>query len=159
MSSIPPHLESWLLIVIDPEELTTPLYKRPQYRRHKDQIPKLESIFRSLAQPHPRGGVAALSEVTGVADSTLRTWEKKVRKDPHWRPSRQAYAIPQRIFTDEEEQTLLDYVIANYLDKGLYYSDSDFKLDCLKFYYKIKADATHPPSDFRASRHFVQDFR
>jgi hypothetical protein len=47
----------------------------------------------------------------------------------------------------------------NYVNKGLYYSDSDFKLDCLKFYHRINAGAMPPPSDFKASRHFIQSFR
>jgi hypothetical protein len=58
-----------------------------------------------------------------------------------------------------KKQALFNEVFTNYLDKCLYYKDSDFKLDCLKFYYRINGNANHPLLNFKASRHFIQSFR
>jgi hypothetical protein len=93
-----------------------------------------------------------------------------VEAHPTSRPSHQAYSDVKRISTDEQEQRLLTRLMASFLEKGLYYSHADFRVDALRFHQTLieEADAetlatgrTDPimvPS-FQCSPHFIQDFR
>jgi hypothetical protein len=95
-----------------------------------------------------------------------------MQRDPNWRPSRRAYAGPQRIFTDAQEDELTGRIRARYLDEGLYYCDDDFRIDALQFYEEIRQDLEDrsledPPAKDRldllpplkASPRFTRDFR
>jgi hypothetical protein len=107
-----------------------------------------------------------------ISDSTLSSWRRQLQRDPSWPPSRRAYAGPRRIFTDAQEDELIRRVRAEYLDRGLYYCDEDFKLDALRFYEEIRQDledrALGDPQAknmldalplFKASPKFIRDFR
>jgi hypothetical protein len=109
------------------------VYKRPGYRKHKDRFDDIEWIFRSLQSEVPYGGIARLSKLTNITASTLQRWKVKVDTHPTWRPSHQAYSDVKRISTDEQEQRLLTRLMASLLEKGLYYSDADFRFDALRF--------------------------
>jgi hypothetical protein len=93
-------------------------------------------------------------------------------QNPDWRPSRRAYAGPRRIFTDAQEDQLINQIVTIYLAKGLFYCDEDFKLDARRFYQELgselEAQAVFSKAaeeklrmmpEFKASAHFVQDFR
>jgi hypothetical protein len=167
MSTIPiSDVQAWLSSFMTPEELAVPLYKRPPYKKHKDHITELTPVFQALMGDLPYRGLTALSKVTGISTSTLGTWKAHLATNPDWRPSRAAYADHRRIFTDNEEAKLILWVTHTYLESGLYYTDSDFQLDCRMFYNLLDQDESGELADediirprFQASRQFVQDFR
>jgi hypothetical protein len=70
---------------------------------------------------------------------TLSTWRQKVQGDPAWPPSRRADAAPQRIFTDAQEEQLMQKIRTEFLDKGLYFCDEDFRIDVFRFCTAIMA--------------------
>jgi hypothetical protein len=72
--------------------------------------------------------------LTNIAASTLQRWKAKVNAHPTWRPSHQAYSDVKRISTDEQEKRLLTRVMASFLEKGLYHSDAEFRVDALRFH-------------------------
>jgi hypothetical protein len=92
--------------------------------------------------------------------------------DPSWRPSRRAYGIPRRIFSDDQEEILVERIRTAYLDRGLYYCDEDFRHDAFRFYEEVREQleqeaATNPEARrrldtlplFKASAPFIRDFR
>jgi hypothetical protein len=116
--------------------------------------------------------MAELSRRTHIGESTLCAWKRKLGTNPAWRPSRRAYALPRRIFTDEQEDRLVDRIVTDYLSKGLFYCDEDFKLDARRFYDEICAELEekaafnpedaarlHRMPDFKVSGPFIRDFR
>jgi hypothetical protein len=172
MSSVPPTAEAWLEEVLGPDRSPCSLYRRPPYQHHKDHVDQLEPIFRALAGDVPFSGLSKLSQALRISDSTLFNWKKNLRTNPSWRPSRRAYAIPRRIFTEEQEDILVQRIRTSYLDHGLYYCDEDFRHDALRFYEEIHAQlkldaATNPDAQrrllclplFKATVPFIRDFR
>jgi hypothetical protein len=113
---------------------TLRVYKRSGHRKHKDRLDDVKWIFQSLQGEVPYGGIARLSKLTNIAASTLQRWKTKVDAHPTWRPSHQAYSDVKRISTDEEEQRFLTRVMASLLQKGLYHSDADFRVDAFRFH-------------------------
>jgi hypothetical protein len=166
----------WIEQIRGPELTDEMVYKRGPYRQHKDKGKELQWVFQGLAGGTcevPRGGIAALSKATGIPDSTLDTWKRRLADDPSWRPTRKAYVYRKRIFSDFEEDLLLEQINKNFLSKGYYYSDQDFKLDALRFYQSriaqreqqaLLGSLSHPPNPvetrrFICSAKFVQGFR
>ena len=172
MSTVPPTAEAWLFDVLGSEGSPSTLYHRPPYHPHKDHVAQLEPIFRALSGNVPFGGLSKLSQSTHIPDSTLSQWKKTLHLDPSWRPSRRAYAMPRRIFTDEQEDILVDRIRRMYLDQALYYCDEDFRHDALRFYEELRnqleQEAEVDPEAqgrlttlpaFKASAPFISDFR
>jgi hypothetical protein len=147
-----------------------PVYKRPPYRRHKDHLPSLEWIFKILQGEVGYGGIARLAELSRIPASTIQRWKAKIDVDPTWRPTHEAYSDAKRIFTSDQEERLLTLVTLSFLEKGLYYSDADFRVDALRFHQTLIEEAeaevlstgrTQPIKvpPFECSPHFIQDFR
>jgi hypothetical protein len=125
------------------------MYKRPSYRPHKDRLGDLEGVFRILQDEVPYGGIAKLSKLTNIADATIQRWKANTDGDPTWRLSRQAYSNAQRIFTAEQEQRLLTLVMSSFLQKGLHYSDANFRL--------MQFESTKLSSKKQKPRRWLQD--
>jgi hypothetical protein len=172
MSSVPPTAETWLVDALGEDPSTCTLYRRAPYHPHKDHVAQLEPIFRALSGTVPFGGLSKLSQSTHISDSTLSQWKTKLHADPTWRPSRLAYAMPRRIFTDDQEDILVERIRMTYLDRGLYYCDEDFRHDAFRFYEEIREQleqeaGANPQAKrrldnlplFKASAPFIRDFR
>jgi hypothetical protein len=172
MSDVPPPAERWLAEVLSQQSLKRPVYCRPPYQHHKDHIPQLDFIFRALSDDIPFGGLSLLAKRMQISNSTLSTWRHQVQRDPNWRPSRRAYGIPRRIFSDAQEDELIRRIRMEFLDKGLYFCDEDFRIEAFRFYEEIRQDLedcslTDPSAKsrldalpvFKASNKFIRDFR
>ena len=53
----------------------------------------------------------------GIPKSTLYDWMKQFTRDPSWRPYHCLRSRSKRIFTDEEEHAIADYIVENGLNK------------------------------------------
>jgi hypothetical protein len=127
--------DSWIDQHLSPQQLS--VYKRGPDKHHKDNLARLEPIFRMLqACPRVTGLMKALAKRTGISRSTLSTWKANLLSDPSWRPRRIHYASARRIFSDEQERELATRIATTYIAKGLFYTDADFKLDALRFYHE-----------------------
>jgi hypothetical protein len=143
------------------------VYKRPAYLSHKDHLQQIEWVFVALSKPPvlvPHGVMKQISVNTGIPDSILRRWRNKLQLRPNWRPTREIYRQTNRTFTDEEEAQLLSEIQENYIDKGLYYCDEDFKIDALRFWESRASalDRNVPEHNIRAflcSALFIEGFR
>ena len=61
-----------------------------------------------------------------MAKATLYRWGKRRRQDPSWMPCAPRMAM-NRIFTQEEEVAIAAVIKADYIDKGLVFTDHEFR--------------------------------
>jgi hypothetical protein len=81
--------------------------------------------------------MTALATRINVNYQTLATWKRNLLKYFTWRPRREHYSQAKRIFTCEQELELSSRIAMKYIDRGLFYSDADFRIDALRFYAEI----------------------
>ena len=75
----------------------------------------------------PRGGLSQVADETGIPLSTLSRWHQGLIKNPNFNPLDRKWGEHRRIFTDEEEDSLADFIMENYIIPGLHFTDADFK--------------------------------
>ena len=71
--------------------------------------------------------ISELHRGFSIPQKTVSNWYKQYKNDPDWRPyltTNRSLAI--RIFTDEEEQSMAEFIKENYLKQGLLFTDSQF---------------------------------
>jgi hypothetical protein len=78
--------------------------------------------------------LTALAKRTNICRQTPATRAQKLWRDREWRPTREHYGEGHRTFTPLQERELIDRIETNYIDKGLFYSDAEFKIDVLRFH-------------------------
>jgi hypothetical protein len=113
-----------------------------------------------------------IAKTGNIPTQTVYTWNKILRVSPEWRPSRERYREAHRIFTDPEERALMARINHTYLTERLFCCDPVYQKEALKLAADIVAriEARSPAAAavgeqcrgllmFKASRHFVSDFR
>lgn len=97
-----------------------------------------------------------------IPRSTLGGWANKLKVNPNWRPyTTFQYGLCHRIFTDEEENSLHEYIIENIIKPHHYFSDRNFAyLANSAFMEKYKdIDDDEEIPQFMCSHSFVTDFK
>ena len=108
-------------------------------RKMQEKRQKYEMVFIALSEKQlPRGYIAALSRSTGLKARTLSGWRSKVLEDVAWRPYTWHYGQHRRHFTAAEESHIMAKIKADWLDRGLFYSDQDFMHDMRDYYKEVK---------------------
>ena len=88
--------------------------KRSQISKVIDQISNgNQSIYR-------------ISKNTCIPESTLRNWKKCLTIDPEWRPWKKNHGSGHRIFTDEEECAIKEYIVNCFINPGFIFTNEDF---------------------------------
>jgi hypothetical protein len=116
--------------------------------------------------------MTALATRIKISKSILSTWKYNLLKDLIWRPRRSHYVEAQEIFTQGRELEFSHRIATKHIDKGLFYSDAEFKIDALRFHWEIvcRSEGIMPGtassdrqmeqiSKLKTSGHFIQDFR
>lgn len=102
---------------------------------------------------------SALHDTYGVPISTLYRWTRRWDIDPHYDPSDSSvHGIFHRIFNDEQEQSVVDYIDSNYMSPGNYFSGVHFQGLIFEAYDEIYGNQENPPP-FSCSSQFIQDFK
>lgn len=100
-----------------------------------------------------------LSIRSGVPRTTLQYWKNKLRHNPDWTPIDPTnHGAHHRIFTNEEEKALADYIRINYIEQGYHFSDKSFIILANQAYNEKYIDVENPP-EFNCSKHFIQNFK
>jgi hypothetical protein len=116
----------------------------------------LEPIFRILQiSRRVTGFMDALARKTLISGFTLSTWKANLLANPSWCPMRIHCSCAQRTFTDEQKHELVTSIAVNYIGKGLFYSDPNFKIDATRFMTRLKRQDERISEVFRHSTHFI----
>ena len=69
-----------------------------------------------------------MSQSTVIPRSTLYDWKSKLADDPCWNPvTKSKSGQHRRIFTDEEESQIADYMRNEFIAKKQLFTDLDFR--------------------------------
>jgi hypothetical protein len=97
---------------------------------------------------------------TRIPRATLYLWHKKFVTNNQWRPYDQSvHGTFHRIFTDEEEAALKEYVVANYILPGNPFCDEDFPPIAMGAFLEKHAGNKGPIPEFNCSNGFISDFK
>ena len=118
------------------------------YKNHTDLIKKLQNNGIWEIMSHSKLTIEerrAFCEVYDVPNSTVRTWNNNLMKDPKWVPK---HLRLKRLLTNDEENSLAE-ILRQIIDAKIVNIDNSiFRSICLDYYYK-----RHDP-DFTNQVHF-----
>ena len=125
------------------------------YYRQKDICNQVFQHFPNVQ----RGSLARIAEQFNIPDSTIRGWYQHWKIDPSWRPyDGSVHGTHNRIFTNEEESSIADFIRQNFIQTGQIFQNIDFKnLASQAFLEKYNEEEDCPEPMF--SPKFVRDFK
>lgn len=126
------------------------------YKKHRAVVDRVYDEFeKSITKPN----MVTISDKTGVPETTLRAWYRRWKQDEDWRPyAPRSRAQHFRIFSDQEEEALTNYIVENYFRPGFLFQGADFRrLAVQAFLEKHRGSKVFP--EFQCSPGFVQDFK
>ena len=84
---------------------------------------------------------------------------KKWDEDKSWNPFyTKNHGSFHRIFNDQQEDNIMEYIDANYISEGNYFSDSQFQTVVFNAFNLIHEDDLEIPN-FNCHAHFIHDFK
>ena len=97
----------------------------------------------------------------GICLATVYRWRCNHAIDPSWRPWKTNRGKDRRIFTDDEERAISEFITENWLVPGKLFCDEDFRevahdAYTMKYLLDDKEEAVR---DFHASAGFISDFK
>jgi hypothetical protein len=126
-------------------------------RRKKDLEPILNEDFPNI-ELHLQD-MGKVGHETQIPQSTLDRWYKAWRADHDWRPWRlQAHAEHECIFTNEEEQAIREFIVANYLIPGRLFTNAEFREVAMDAFLTKFRDRDQVPQ-FNCSDGFLHSFK
>lgn len=139
---------------------TRPFHKpHRDYSRKKKLTLKVLGILNNTQNSGREESLTELSKQTGIPRTTLHYWKLRLELDPYWTPyDKKNHGAHHRIFTDEEEEALADFIRFNYIDQGYHFSDKSF-INFANQAYNEKYQNIENPPQFNCSKHFIQNFK
>ena len=123
---------------------------------------KIDIIITLLSDKYyTYGDGKMISDMTGIPQSTISLWRKKKVNDPSFNPLNKQTNTDRRVFTNEEEEEITNYILENIIKEGILFTNYDFKLlimDAFNEKYLYEEDYDKIPK-FNASDGFVTDFK
>ena len=133
------------------------IYKRTPYKDHKsktDEIPLVINAFK-IAK---RGDIKKISLQTNISINTLKDWIKKLNKDSDFSPTRPKYGISRKIFTEEEENEIANFIKEQIIRRGYFFNDDDFR-ELIMCEYLRKYKDSDDIIPFNASDGYIVNFK
>jgi hypothetical protein len=62
--------------------------------------------------------MAKVQSITKVPLRTLYAWSERIRVDPEWHPTAEHFSENARVFPDEIEEHMANFILVNYVDPG-----------------------------------------
>ena len=119
----------------------------------------VDQVFRRFECSLGRPCMAALHREFSVPSSTLRGWYNHFQQDAGWRPyNYDAHGAHHRIFTDQEEEAIAQFIEDNYFAQGYAFHNEDFKKIAVDAFLMKYQDAETVP-EFQCSPGFITDFK
>ena len=128
-----------------------------QYHKYPDVVARVLTILKA----NRRGDIKKISAQTNFKVRTLYEWRDSILKNPDFNPLNKHTNESRRIFTEEEEDAISDYIISEILMQGILFTDEDFEqLIMDAFLEKHMNDPEDSPlPQFQASKGFIYDFK
>ena len=134
-----------------------PIFKGPGHRGYARRMKDLEYIFTNEFPNWSPDSGNKIARETGIPKSTLYSWRQHWIKNRCWRPTNSAHGVHRRIFTDEEEQTVSEYIFSNFLLVNRAFTNQDFKDLIMQAFLEKHKDG--PVPEFSVSQGFIEDFK
>ena len=135
----------------------TPIFKGAGYRDYARHMNELEYIFTREFPNWTPESARRIADGTGVPISTIYSWRQRWMGDRSWRPTNSAHGKHHRVFTDEEEQGISEYIFKNFIMANRAFTNQDFKDLCMSAFLEKHKDGPIPA--FSVSQGFIQDFK
>jgi hypothetical protein len=95
------------------------------YSRHQSN---LKYIFSRIFPRWTPTSYLIVPRLTGIPFQRLYAWRSKWTEDLNWRPyTYELRGLHHRVFTEEEEQALDDYITLNSVFPGYLFTDATFR--------------------------------
>ena len=141
--------------------LSEPTYHK-KYMLYDKTEEKIDIVMQLLDNKHyVFGDGKLLSTKTGIPTSTLSDWRRKKMINANFNPLDKRTNIYKRIFTDEEENDITEYILENIIKPGILFTNYDFKnlvMDAFQEKFLYENDYSKIPQ-FNCSDGFVTDFK
>ena len=102
------------------------LVKRQSYNDYSKFAEQIPMVLNRLKNTK-RGDLVQVAKETGIPYSTISRWHQELGKNIHFNPINRKWGTHRRIFSDEEEDAIADYIVENYIRPGYHFTDDDFK--------------------------------
>ena len=100
-----------------------------------------------------------ISRETSIPLKTISNWYKQYQSNQDWRPySTLNRSLAQRIFTNEEENNMVEFIKDNFITPGKLFTDALFRELAMSLYLFKYKDIEQMPN-FMVSDHFIHDFK
>ena len=142
------------------------IIKRQSYNDYSKFADSIPAVLERLVNTK-RGDLAEVSNQTGIPYSTISRWHQALGKNTRFNPLDRKWGQHKRIFTDQEEDMIADYIVLNYIQPGIYFTDEDFKELALQawqekylpIYNSDDPEIRKQFKEFHCSRGFIVDFK
>ena len=127
------------------------------YYRKKHECDLVFEKFQSVESKKIK--LSEVAHLFGVPDSTVRGWFNHWKENQSWRPyDGSVHGFHHRIFSDNEEKSIADFIRSNYIQPGRLFQNLDFqRLASQAFLEKYSGNDDHPEPMF--SKKFVSNFK
>lgn len=140
------------------------LFVKPNIKYHKqpDLCQKVKEKYLKLKKDpffNQRKIFSQISSEHGVKQTTLRYWAKQWETDVSWSPmNTENHGTFHRVFTDEQEKSMVEYIEDNYIEPHNYFSNSQFQTLAFEAYDNIYRNQENPPN-FCCSKNYISKFK
>ena len=133
-----------------------------QYWKQPDLCHDIKDTYFKLAKYQyfdKRHIISKISNDYKIKPTSLRYWVKQWQTKRDWDPTdTKNKGKHHRIFNDEQEKNIAEYIEDNYIEPHNYFSNSQFQTLAFEAYDNIYRDA-EDPLNFSCSKTFITDFK
>ena len=95
---------------------------------YKRSPEKIKTVMKLLAQDkYCKGDAQTIVNISQIPKSTIYRWKTKLNNDNKFDPFQKKTNTSKRIFTDEEEAHIVEYINEDVLKYGIFFTNNDFK--------------------------------
>lgn len=126
-----------------------------KYKNFPETVNKVMNILKSFAN-------ADIKEIcirTGFKERAMYNWKKRLFKDRNYDPLEKQKRISSRIFTEEEEDGIADYIFTEKIIQNKCFNDEDCVTILTQAYLEKHANDKDFDYTYAVSKGFIYDFK